>query len=157
MLKETGFRHDRVRDRFEAAFSSRGVDPTRVEMRGFSPRVEHIASYNDIDVQLDPMPQGGGQTSLEALYMGVPTVTLLGERIGGRATASAVTAIGRPEWVATSAEEYVALAGRVAEQGGPELRERLLASPICDDVERTRAFESAVRTLWRDYCTKEAV
>ena len=131
--------------------------PARIELRGGSDRVTHLATYHDVDVALDPLPQGGGATTLAALQMGVPTVTLRGERLVRRVSASTVTVAGHPEWVAENVHEYVEIAGRIVEARGPQIRERFLESHICDGAARTRAFEAAVRHLWQAWCTRHTL
>lgn len=154
ILKDGALRHARVERRIVGAFRDHGVDPGRIELRLESPRLDHLRAYNDIDVALEPLPQSGGTTTMEALWMGRPVVTMAGGRTASRAAASTLAAIGRPEWIARSDDEYLALAGRLADAGGAALRDRLLASPIFDQAGRTRAFEAAVRDLWRDWCAE---
>jgi predicted O-linked N-acetylglucosamine transferase (SPINDLY family) len=147
--------------RIRAAFAARGVGPERVDVLGKSSRYDHLAAYGRIDVQLDPFPHGGGVTTFEGLLMGVPCVTLRGDRQSGRVSASFVTTLGLTDLIAESVDEYVAiavgLAGRVEwlAQQRTTLRERLLASPIADCDLYTRAVESAYRTLWRRWCAKQ--
>jgi predicted O-linked N-acetylglucosamine transferase (SPINDLY family) len=107
---------------------------------------------------LDTFPQSGGVTTLEGLTMGVPSVTLLGESIGGRASASMLSALGLADLIAETPEAYVRTASRLAgdlERLAREratLRERLLASPIGDAGRYTRAVEEVYRSLWRRWC-----
>ena len=152
ILKDTAYMQERAAARTLERFEAWKIDPKRITLMGGSDRVSHLAVYRDVDVALDPLPQGGGATTLEALQMGVPTVTLRGERLVRRVSASTVTMAGHPEWVAEDIHQYVAIAGRLLEQRGPQLRDEFLASHICDGAARTRAFEDAVRELWRDWC-----
>lgn len=152
ILKDVAYMQERSATRTLERFEAWGIDPRRVDLRSGSDRVTHLRAYRDVDVALDPLPQGGGATTLEALTMGVPTVTLRGERLVRRVSASTVTAAGHPEWVAEDIHQYVEIAGRIARERGPHLREAFLASHICDGKARTRAFEDAVRELWRDWC-----
>lgn len=155
LLKDAAYMHARAATRTHERFEAWGIDATRVELRGMSNRDDHLATYRDVDVALDPLPQGGGATTLEALMMGVPTVTLRGERLVRRVSASTVTMAGHPDWVAENAAEYVEIAGRLLASRGPVLRDEFLASHICDGKARTRAFEDAVRGLWREWCAKQ--
>jgi predicted O-linked N-acetylglucosamine transferase (SPINDLY family) len=147
--------------RIRAAFAARGVGPERVDVLGKSSRYEHLAAYERIDVQLDPYPHGGGVTTYEGLLMGVPCVTILGNRLSGRVSASFLTAIGLTDLVARSLDEYVEIATRLAGDRDrlvrerSTLRERLLASPISDCDQYTRAAEAAYRTLWGRWCAKQ--
>lgn len=155
LLKDSAYKQERSATRTHERFEAWGIDPGRIEMRGWSHRGEHLETYRDVDVALDPLPQGGGATTLEALMVGVPTVTLRGERLVRRVSASTVTMAGHPEWVAENVHEYVEIAGRIVQDRGPALRDEFLASHICDGAARTRAFESAVRDLWRTWCARQ--
>ena len=156
ILKDTAYMQERSATRTLERFEAWGIDPKRVELRGGSGRLEHLASYYDVDLALDPLPQGGGAPTLEAFQMGIPSVTLRGERLVRRVSASTVTMAGHPEWVAENVHEYVRIAGQIASQGGQQLRDEFLDSHICDGAARTRAFEDAVRDLWRGWCEKQA-
>ena len=87
ILKWKTFDEPEVRARLCAAFSAHGVEADRLELRGFSPHRAMLEQYGEIDVALDPFPFGGGLTSCEALWMGVPVVTLPGDRPASRQTA----------------------------------------------------------------------
>lgn len=156
LLKDAAYAQERAATRTVERFETWGIDPTRIELRGPSGRGEHLETYRDVDVALDPLPQGGGATVLESFMMGVPTVTLRGERLVRRVGASTITMAGHPEWVADTIDEYVEIAGRLLQYRGTALRDEFLASHICDGAVRTRAFEGAVRGLWRDWCAKQA-
>ena len=94
LLKASGLDEPRASERIAAAFAERGVTADRLTIMGGTPRLEHLAAYRLVDLQLDTFPQSGGITTLEGLMMGVPSVTLLGETITGRASASFQTALG---------------------------------------------------------------
>jgi predicted O-linked N-acetylglucosamine transferase (SPINDLY family) len=155
ILKDSAYQQERSATRTHERFEAWGIDSLRVELRGMSNRVDHLMNYHDVDVALDPLPQGGGATTLEALMMGVPTVTLRGERLVRRVSASTVTVAGHPEWVADTAAEYVEIAGRLLSERGPALRDAFLSSHVCDGEARTRAFEDAVRRLWKSWCATQ--
>ena len=157
ILKDSAYEHERSATRTHERFEAWGINPTRVELRGQSNRDDHLATYRDVDCVLDPLPQGGGATTLEAFMMGVPTVTLRGERLVRRVSASTVSVAGHPEYVAETVAEYVEVAGRIVKDRGPALRDEFLASHICDGAARTRAFEGAVRSLWTDWCIQQRV
>jgi predicted O-linked N-acetylglucosamine transferase (SPINDLY family) len=136
-----------------------GLPMDRVSL-GFAQPVgmAHLATYNQIDVGLDVWPWCGHTTACEALWMGVPVVTLLGDRLAGRMTASVLHAVGHPEWVATTPDDYLRVARELAGDGPgrarlrAELRPGLLASPLCDGPAFTRGLEDAYRRLWRRWC-----
>ncbi len=139
-----------LRDRFS------GVLGDRVEFETEESGLEgHLASYNRIDVALDPFPFTGSTTTFEALWMGVPVVTLRGEAMAGRWSASMLRSVGLRDLVAGTGEEYVGLAAALGRDGsrraalrGP-LRGRVAASPLCDGRARARQLERLYRALWK--------
>jgi protein O-GlcNAc transferase len=155
LLKDSAYMQERSATRTLERFEAWGLDPARIELRGGTDRVTHLSTYHDVDVALDPLPQGGGATTLEALQQGVPTVTLRGERLVRRVSASTVTVAGHPDWVAENVGEYIAIAQRLLSERGPPLSSAFLASHICDGKARTRAFEDAVRGLWKTWCEQQ--
>jgi predicted O-linked N-acetylglucosamine transferase (SPINDLY family) len=152
---------DAARQRLLADLEALGVSRERVEVRRGTSQFEHLAAHADIDVMLDTFPHTGGITSLEAILMGVPTVTLLGERVAGRLSASFLAALGLDRLVARTLDEYVAIATEVAaspawlEHERATLRARLLASPIADVQRYTRAVEETYQALWQRWRDEE--
>ncbi len=140
--------------RFHELFGRFGIEPSRVEMRGSSPHRLFLATYNEIDIVLDPFPYSGGLTTCEALWMGVPTVTLPGEIFASRHSASHLSNAGFPEWVARDLADYHDIAiTRASDPGGlAALREitraRVRASPLCDAPRFGRALGLALRHAW---------
>lgn len=155
LLKDRGFRFERTEARIRAWFAEEGIGPDRLEIRGSTERGEHLATYNEVDVVLDSVPQGGGTTTIEALWMGTPVVTMYGPRIVGRIAATTLCAVGRQSWCADDEDGYVRLAGEAVGRGGPHLRDEITGSIVFDDKARTRAFEDAIRGLWREWCRKQ--
>jgi predicted O-linked N-acetylglucosamine transferase (SPINDLY family) len=162
LVKTGGQDSDGERQRLVDDLVARGIGRERIDLRGGSSRGEHLATHNEVDLALDSFPHGGGVTSVEALLMGVPVVTLLGRGVAGRLTAAFLKSLDLDELVATTPDEYVtiaqAAAGRLtwlAEQRS-SLRERLLASPTGDTRAYTRAVEEAYRGLWREWCARPA-
>jgi protein O-GlcNAc transferase len=135
-----------------------GVARERVEVRGGTSQLEHLAAHADIDLMLDTFPHVGGITTLEAFLMGVPTVTLLGERVAGRLTASFLATLGLDGFVARTLDEYVAIAAGLAGRSEwlasqrPTFRDRLLTSVIGDARRYTAAVEDVFHALWRRWC-----
>jgi predicted O-linked N-acetylglucosamine transferase (SPINDLY family) len=143
---------DRVRARFELA----GIPAERVVLRGWEAGVkEHLAIYNEIDIALDCFPYNGATTTCEALWMGVPVVTLTWDRHAGRAGASLLNAVGLGELVARDVDEYVALCAGLASDHGrlaalrAGMRDRMKRSPLMDEAGFTRDFEAALLEMWR--------
>jgi protein O-GlcNAc transferase len=145
---------ERIRERFVAE----GIAPARLALNGEAFHQALLATYADIDIALDPFPYSGGLTTCEALWMGVPVVTLTGNTFAGRHSTSHLSNVGLPELITTTPEAYVALALALAQdpkrlatlrQG---LRERMATSPLCDAKGYTRALEAAYRGMWVKYC-----
>jgi predicted O-linked N-acetylglucosamine transferase (SPINDLY family) len=113
----------------------------------------HLASYADIDIALDPTPYGGVITTLEAMWMGVPVVTLAGDRVLGRYGHAFVSVLGLSQLSATDEDDYIAKAVALAEDETgravlrTSLRERMRASPICDGRAMAASIESAIRGM----------
>ena len=97
-------------DVMRSRFVSHGIDGARIELRPFSIYRDELAEYRDIDIALDPFPFTGGQTSLDALWMGIPLVTLAGFTPVERQGHAFVKLIGRPEWSASNEMDYVNIA-----------------------------------------------
>ena len=139
---------------FQHAFGRYGIDPSRVETRGSSPHRLFLASYNEIDIVLDPFPYSGGLTTCEALWMSVPTVTLPGENFASRHSASHLSNAGFPDWVARDREDYIEMAVvRARNPAGlatlrETMRERVRVSPLCDAPRFGRALGMALRHAW---------
>jgi predicted O-linked N-acetylglucosamine transferase (SPINDLY family) len=149
-----GIHVNAVRERFVA----KGISPDRLEFVGKQPWAQYVATYSRIDIALDPFPWSGGVTTCDALWMGVPVVSLVGRTSVGRGGKSILTNIGMSELIAQTPEQYVhiaaALAGnlpRLAELRGI-LRQRMQASPLLDAPRFARNMEAAYRQMWRSWC-----
>jgi len=140
---------------FRARAAASGIAAERLELLRFAPVEQAPGTYHDIDVALDPFPFCGGMTSLDALWMGVPVVTLPQPMIAGRQTASMLANIGLPELIAPDAAGYLAAAVGLARdldrlaalRAG--LRERFRKSPLADYDRFTRDLERAFDGMWR--------
>jgi protein O-GlcNAc transferase len=138
-------------------FVRHGVAAERIQFDGATQHADMLRQYSDVDVALDPFPFCGGLTSCEALWMGVPVVTLVGSQPFSRQTHAILHAIGRPEWSAENADQYVEIAARVA--GDPaalaemrrDLRRRIVASGFCDGARFARGLERVYRDMWREH------
>jgi predicted O-linked N-acetylglucosamine transferase (SPINDLY family) len=146
-------------DAWRQRFARRGLGPERVLLeRVVAEGLGHLALYGRIDVALDAWPYGGHTSACEALWTGVPVVTLRGDRFAARTVASALTTVGLPDLIADDAAGYRRLAVELARDEQrrarlrQELRPRLLASPLCDGAAFTRGLEAAYRVLWRRWC-----
>ncbi len=160
-LKDFRMREPSLKKELLALFDAAGLPEDRLELYERAKEVaEHLTLYDRIDVALDPFPYNGTTTTCEAAYQGVPTVTLRGERHATRVGASLFTNIGVPELITASVDEYVAraveLAGDPARLAGlrASLRDRMIASPLCDAGAFAGRFEAAVRALWNRWCDR---
>ena len=154
LLKDRALHDSVTRAQILAAFAAHGVGPDRLSLLGHTSQRDHLDTYNQVDVVLDPFPMNGGITTWEALWMGPPVLAALGEKPGSRLSAAILVALGLEDWVAPTAEAYLALA--VAKAGDLEglarhrrdSRARILGSAAGDPVRYTRAVEAAYRAMW---------
>ncbi|NKB46022.1 MAG: tetratricopeptide repeat protein [Alphaproteobacteria bacterium] len=138
-----------------------GIDKSRLELRPASPQAELLATYNEVDIALDPFPYSGGLTTLEALWMGVPVITKTGQTFAGRHSTAHLNTVGLMDWVAESDSCYVNVA--IEKAAHPEalqairntLRNRMAASPVCDHLNFTRSLERAFHMMWKNVVTPE--
>jgi predicted O-linked N-acetylglucosamine transferase (SPINDLY family) len=134
------------------------VDPSRVEFIGHCPREQYLKTYHQLDIVLDTYPYNGHTTTCDALWMGVPVVSLAGQTAVGRGGSSILSTIGLPELVADSQELYVRLAIDLAHDTGrlgelrSTLRQRMAQSPLMDAPSFARNVEAAYRQMWRTWC-----
>ncbi len=158
VLKTHQFSEAELADRINAAFTRLGIGTDRIELRGSSEHRDFLGQYNDIDIVLDPFPYSGGLTTCEALWMGVPIVTLPGETFSSRHSLSHLSNVGLQDWAASSEANYIELAvARAADVAAlaalrAGLRSRVKASPLCDAPRFGRGLGEALRFAWRDWC-----
>jgi predicted O-linked N-acetylglucosamine transferase (SPINDLY family) len=149
-----GSHRQRLRDRLERE----GIDPTRVRFASFMPTQQYFDLYRLIDIALDTFPYGGGTTTCDALWMGVPTISLAGKTGVGRGGLSILSNIGLSELVADSEQTYVQLASGLASdvarlsQLRSTLRQRMQRSSLMDAPRFARNVEAAYRQMWQTWC-----
>ena len=115
ILKCPQFKDEDTRGRAIQAFAAAGIGSERLDLcPPFAAAADHLAHYGDIDIALDPLPYNGTATTCEALWMGVPVITLRGNRHAARVGASILTTLGLERLVAANAAEYVAIAASLA-------------------------------------------
>jgi len=147
---------------------SLGVEAHRLNFVDYLPRSASLSQgallgrYHAIDLALDTFPYNGMSTTLDALWMGVPVVSLVGERNLGRAGLSLLSNVGLPQFATPSVESYVELAIKTS-QDRPALaalraglRARMRASPLSDAAGFTRKLEAGLRDMWIDWCERQA-
>ena len=148
------------RERVLGFMSRAGIEEPRVAFVGRQPFVDYLQTWREIDVALDPIPFGGGTTNCDALWMGVPVVTLAGRTAVSRGGASILSNIGLGELVSRRENRYLALAAGLVRDTRRlaalrhELRNRLESSPVMDSAKFTRGIEAAYREMWREWCAK---
>jgi protein O-GlcNAc transferase len=134
------------------------VEPQRVQFVDRQPRAEYLMTHHHIDVVLDTVPYNGHMTSLDALWMGVPVISLMGRTVVGRAGLSQLSNLGLPDLVARDESEFVNIAAKLAGDQPrlaklrSELRPRMEQSPLMDAPRFARNVEAAYREMWRQWC-----
>jgi len=149
----------RHRERICDSLKRAGVDPARLRFVGRTSLSEYFKLHAQVDIALDPFPYTGGTTTCDALWMGVPVVTLRGRTGVGRSGVSILSNVGLKELIAESPEQYVQIAMKLAEDTPRlndlrrTLRNRMSASPLMDAPRFSRNVEAAYRGMWRNWCT----
>ena len=160
MLKSLAFADEGTRHAVRRRFAAADIEHARVEVLPPSDNTAFLAEYRRVDVALDPFPYNGGTTSCDALWMGVPVVTLAGERFCARMGLSVLENVGLPELVAHAVPDYVRIAVALARDPPriaalrASLRARMAASPLCDGARVARELEHAYRAMWRTWTEK---
>jgi predicted O-linked N-acetylglucosamine transferase (SPINDLY family) len=146
------------RSQIRRTFNEIGVGFDRVDFVTTCSRQEYLRIYDRIDIALDPLPYNGITTTCDALWMGVPVVTLMGRSAAGRAAASILHAAELPELISHSPERFIQTAAGLAcdiprlMSLRSQLRDRLCRSPLMDGLKFARAVEAAYRQMWRNWC-----
>jgi predicted O-linked N-acetylglucosamine transferase (SPINDLY family) len=145
-----------IQSRLLENFAAHGITSDRICLMGSTSREEHLAAYQRIDICLDPFPHGGGVSTWEALHMGVPVVTRLGNGMASRVGGAILSAIGMTDWVAIDDDQYVEIALRSNPDRLRTMRHELpeLIGRRCSPATYTRAVEQAYRTVWEKYCAE---
>lgn len=158
LIKAGGLNDEETARRLSERFEAQGMDSARLILRPSSSHHQMFEEYGEVDIALDPFPFNGGMTTLEALWMGVPVVTLAGDNIVSRQSASALTNVGLQELIHSDWPSYirsaVALAGdreRLAELRN-DIRLRMSRSPLCQAEEFARDLEFLYRRMWQAWC-----
>jgi predicted O-linked N-acetylglucosamine transferase (SPINDLY family) len=162
LLKGASLGNAEVRKRYLERFQRLSISAERVELVERTPdTASHLALYNRVDVALDTFPYHGTTTTCEALWMGVPVVSLAGDRHMSRVGVSLLTAAGHPELVATTSDEYVRIASQLANDPVKravlrrDLRDDLRRGPLLDHVSQAAHFAAALRECWVTWCDRQ--
>jgi predicted O-linked N-acetylglucosamine transferase (SPINDLY family) len=158
VLKSKQFADEHVRQRFLALFFDCGVAAERVTLL---PRVAstagHLSLYHQVDIGLDPFPYNGTTTTCEALWMGVPVITLRGDRHAGRVGASILTRLGLGDMVAEDEDKYVGIGIKLAQDINAlatlrsGMRSRMQSSGLCDGKSFARTMEDTYQKVWQTW------
>ncbi len=156
LLKCLQLKHNK--DYYLELFKKEGLAEDRIKLYGQLPSMDdHLELYNAIDIGLDPFPFNGATTTCEALWMGVPVITLLGDRHVGRVGASILTNVGLTDFIAQDINNYIKLAVEMAANTNylkeirKTLRERMQGAPLCDARSFASDVETAYQDMWRKY------
>jgi predicted O-linked N-acetylglucosamine transferase (SPINDLY family) len=152
-LKDKQLEHEAGRSRVLSRFAAVGIAADRLILEGRSPRDEYLECYGRVDIALSPFPYGGGTTSVEGLWAGVPVITKKGSHFLSHLGESIAHNSGLSDWIASDEEEYVAKAVAYASnlEALSELRngmrEQILGTPLFDVPRFALHFEQAVRAM----------
>ncbi|MBP2303077.1 tetratricopeptide repeat protein [Azospirillum picis] len=163
LLKSRYISSDEAREAVLDRFRRAGADLSRIDLvNGNERQHDHLQQYGQVDIALDSFPYGGMTTTCEALWMGVPVITMAGERTSARYGTSVLNAVGMGDLVATTPDEFGAIAARLAGDFDrlahlrANLRARMANSPLCDGAGFARALEAAYRDMWTRWCQQQA-
>ena len=158
LLKLKGGDEPLIRDRYLREFEKAGLSRATVEVCGWKSPAEHLQTYGRMDIALDTYPYNGTTTTCEALWMGVPTVSLVGKCHASRVGLSILACLGLEFFAASSPKEYVARATALAAnrpalaQIRSSMRARIAASGLCHAKGFADQVETAYRQMWRRWC-----
>ncbi|HEY1922063.1 MAG TPA: hypothetical protein VGG44_04805, partial [Tepidisphaeraceae bacterium] len=161
MLKSSAFKYPSTKVRIHRAFAEQDIDIARLSLIGLeASHANHLAMYNQMDIALDTFPYHGTTTTCDALWMGVPVVTLAGDSHVSRVGTSLLNSVGLPQCVAATRDEYakiaVDLAGSRARLQAlrQTLRAQMQTSPLMNAAEFARDVEKAYRQMWQKWITR---
>ncbi len=154
---------EKVQEQYLSQFEECGVSRQRTEISGWKSYTKYLKQYSDVDIVFDTFPENGGTTTCDALWMGVPVISLVGQHQAERATLNILSRIGMQCFATATPAEYVAKAVALANK--PEslikirasMRARMAESPLCDTKRFAREVETAYREMWRRWCQDRGV
>ena len=147
-----------LQHRFLSQLEECGLSPERIEICGTKPYFTYLEQYNEVDIVLDTFPENGGITTCDALWMGVPVISLVGDHRVERAGLGMLSKIGMEFFVASTLDEYVSKAVALAAKPDAlvkirgSMRNRMMASPLCDKDMFIKNIEQAHRNIWKKWC-----
>lgn len=158
LMKFAGGDDPALKERCWRLFEQSGISRDRVEICGWKRSVEHLRLYEKVDIALDTYPYNGCLTTLEGLWMGVPTISLIGDNYISRVGLSILSRIGLEFFAASTPDEYLRKAVALARSRDAlakirvSLRQRMIGSELCDPKRLAREVEAAYRQMWRRWC-----
>jgi protein O-GlcNAc transferase len=154
LIKSKQFNDKNFAEQTKKFFTQRGVQPERILIHGYELKLKnHLEWYNKVDIALDPFPYNGTTTTCEALNMGVPVITMKGDRHAARVGATLLSALGMESFITESTEHYRKLAQHLSQDFlqldslRQQLREVFQSSPLCDSRELTKEIENHLKTV----------
>ncbi len=153
-----GMPQDRVREHLGRA----GIAGDRCTFFATSGAASYFACYHHMDIALDPFPYGGGTTTCDALFMGVPVITWRGQTAQSRAASSILANVGLPEFIGNNQKEYISIAAELAgdlprlSEIRRNLRQRMEQSPVMNAPRFARGIKAAYRGMWREWCKESS-
>ncbi len=162
LLKTQALSDPQTRNKLLVSFQRFGISANRIDLIGHTNSwADHMRTYDRLDIALDPVGgMGGGTTTCDAMWMGVPVVALTGVAVSQRMTPSILQAVGHAEWVAATKEEYIskvislAQAKHLLKQHRLDLRDEMRTSPLCDAKGLTQALEAAYQAMFEKFASK---
>jgi len=158
-IKSQAFNDNWTKERFAKKFQANGISHEKLILKGFTHSFsDHLAQYHLIDIALDTYPYHGTTTTCEALWMGVPVITLNSDRHAGRVGISLLTSLGLKEMIADTEQEYIDIAVSLAKKTElishlrQNLRKLIFKSDLCNAVKFTQDLETVYREMWNKYC-----
>ena len=159
LLKWSSLADSGIAASMQRRFASRGIGARRLILRGASPHAAMLAEYGEVDIALDPFPFSGCLTTVEALWMGVPVVTLVGRRPVSRQSAAILWRLGLADFVADDISAYIRTALALADDTErrrrlrQSLRARMEGSTLLDGRALAASLEDAYRRMWERWCS----
>lgn len=158
LLKFSGGDDKAVKEHYFRKFENLGISRQRIRICGYKPAIDHFKLYGQMDIALDTHPYNGTTTTCEAMWMGVPTISLVGKAHASRVGLSILSRVGLSDFAASTPEDYVAKAVAFSSQIEnlakirKSLRTTMLNSPLCDSRGFTRTLEDVYRKMWHKWC-----
>ena len=161
LLMFKGGQNKEITDRYYRLFEQFGISRDRVDFHGRKSFPEYLQTHKDVDIMLDTFPYNGGTTTCDALWMGVPVISLVGEHHFSRVGLSILSCVGLEFFAASTPDEYVAKACALAAKPDAlakirtSMRARMASSSLCDVKLFTQNIEQAYRKMWHHWCQSQ--